>query len=80
MKKVLIKEDFQIPGTKLVLEEGDTIRILNEADDFEDLASIVKSGGSVKFQVVSNSKKTALVDLNKNNFENFIKVFKPVIK
>lgn len=35
MKTIRIEEEFIIPGTDVVLEEGDTIRILKESDSVD---------------------------------------------
>ena len=46
MKTVTIKEEFRIPGTDIILEEGDQIEVLKE-DDLTSMMRDRRSGNSI---------------------------------
>lgn len=82
MKEIKIKEEFRVPGTNVIVEKGDILNILKEdiKKDIEPFVSILKAGGSVKVQLSSSSKKSDLIELNKDNFKMLSSTLMSVLK
>ena len=78
MKEFKLNQNFKIPGSDIQLESGDSIII--EESDLNEFADILKSGGTVKFQVMSTSKKSDVMILNKANFYKFLSAFQRYVK